>query len=166
MAYKEPSVILFLFLFSSTQMEGKDRPQPLVDILILSQYLTKNSCSVISQAGEYHLLPGPGDDCVWILWLLCAFLPKDMTQVVGTCHQGMVTRECAVCALSLSRVWLLVTPWTVAHQTLQSMGFSRLELWSGFPFLLQGLNPCLLHWQVDYLPLNHLGFPKATVFAE
>ena len=26
-------------------------------------------------------------------------------------------------------------------------------------FLTQGLNPCLLHWQVDSLPLSHLGSP-------
>ena len=34
---------------------------------------------------------------------------------------------------SLSRVWLLATPWTVAHQTSPSMGFSRQEYWSGVP---------------------------------
>ena len=34
---------------------------------------------------------------------------------------------------SLSRVWLLVTPWTVAHQVPPSMGFSRQEYWSGVP---------------------------------
>ena len=34
---------------------------------------------------------------------------------------------------SLSRVQLLVTPWTVAHQTSSSMGFSRQEYWSGVP---------------------------------
>ena len=33
----------------------------------------------------------------------------------------------------LSRVRLFVTPWTVAHCPL-SMGFSRQEYWSGFPF--------------------------------
>ena len=27
-----------------------------------------------------------------------------------------------------------MTPWTVAHQTLPSMGFSRQEYWSGLPF--------------------------------
>ena len=32
---------------------------------------------------------------------------------------------------SLSRVWLLATPWTAAHQTSPSMGFSRQEYWSG-----------------------------------
>ena len=34
---------------------------------------------------------------------------------------------------SLSRVQLLATPWTVAHQAPPSMGFSRREYWSGVP---------------------------------
>ena len=34
---------------------------------------------------------------------------------------------------SLSHVWLLATPWTIAHQTPPSMGFSRQEYWSGVP---------------------------------
>ena len=34
---------------------------------------------------------------------------------------------------SLSRVGLLVTPWTAAHQAPPSMGFSRQEDWSGVP---------------------------------
>ena len=34
---------------------------------------------------------------------------------------------------SLSRVWLLATPWTAAHQALPSMWFSRQEYWSGVP---------------------------------
>ena len=33
----------------------------------------------------------------------------------------------------LSRVWLLATPWTAAHQAHPSMGFSRQEYWSGVP---------------------------------
>ena len=28
----------------------------------------------------------------------------------------------------------------------------------------QGSNPCLLHWQVNYLPLNHQGSPSLIVF--
>ena len=35
---------------------------------------------------------------------------------------------------SLSRVRLSVIPWTVAHQSPPSMGFSRQEYWSGLPF--------------------------------
>ena len=41
----------------------------------------------------------------------------------------------------------------------------RILEWIATPFLLQGifpdqgLNPCLLHWQVDSLPLSHNGSP-------
>ena len=34
---------------------------------------------------------------------------------------------------SLSRVRLLVTPWTAAYKAPLSMGFSRQEYWSGVP---------------------------------
>ena len=34
---------------------------------------------------------------------------------------------------SLSRVWLLASPWTAAYQAPPSMGFSRQEYWSGLP---------------------------------
>jgi len=35
---------------------------------------------------------------------------------------------------SLSRVRLFATPWTVAHEALPSIEFSRQEFWSGLPF--------------------------------
>ena len=34
---------------------------------------------------------------------------------------------------SLSRVWLLATPWTAAYQAPPSMGFSGQQYWSGVP---------------------------------
>ena len=34
---------------------------------------------------------------------------------------------------SLSRVWLLATPWSAAYQAPPSMGFARQEYWSGVP---------------------------------
>ena len=45
---------------------------------------------------------------------------------------------------SLSRVRLLVTPWTAAHQAPASMGFSRQEYWSGVPL------PSPLQWLVFF----------------
>ena len=39
---------------------------------------------------------------------------------------------------SLSRVRLFTAPWTVAHQAPLSMGFSRQEYWSGWPFPFPG----------------------------
>ena len=41
----------------------------------------------------------------------------------------------------LSRVRLLETPWTAAYQAPPSMGFSRLEYWSGCH--------CLLHFSSE-----------------
>ena len=38
-----------------------------------------------------------------------------------------------MCAEGFSRVWLLVTLWTTAHQALLSTGLSRQEHWSGLP---------------------------------
>ena len=49
---------------------------------------------------------------------------------------------------SPSRVWLLVSPWTMPHQPPLSMEFSRQEYWSALLqgiCLTQGLNPRLLH---------------------
>ena len=75
-----------------------------------------------------------------------------------------------VAVYSLSCVFialrLFTTPWTVARQAPLSMGFPRQQHWSGCHFLLQGifltqrLNVhllCFLHWQVDSLPLSHVG---------
>ena len=50
---------------------------------------------------------------------------------------------------SVSHVWLLVTPWTAAHQAPPSMGFSRQEYWSGVPL------PSLVYlisrlWSLEY----------------
>ena len=42
---------------------------------------------------------------------------------------------------SLSCVRLFANPWTVAHQALPSMGFSRQVYWSGFPFPSPGELP-------------------------
>ena len=66
-------------------------------------------------------------------------------------------------AQSLSNVQLFVTPWTVAHQDPLSMTFPRQQQWSGLPFpstedlpdpRTETSSPA---WQVDSLPLNHLG---------
>ena len=59
---------------------------------------------------------------------------------------------------SLSRVWLFVTPWTIAHQAPPSMEFSRQEYWSGLPFPsagdlpYPGIEPGSPALQADALP--------------
>ena len=44
-------------------------------------------------------------------------------------------------SLSCSVVSDSVTPWTVAHQAPQSIGFPRQEYWSGLPFPPPGESP-------------------------
>ena len=60
----------------------------------------------------------------------------------------------------------LCDPWTVAHQALLPMGFSRHEYWSGLPCpppgdlpdpRIEPMSPAALALQVDSLPLSHRG---------
>ena len=52
-------------------------------------------------------------------------------QIPGSGGGGLVAKSCPT----------LVTPWTVACQVPLSMGFSRQEYWSGFPFPFPGALP-------------------------
>ena len=73
-------------------------------------------------------------------------------------------------SLSLSLVTKLCptleTPWTVACQAPLSMGFSRQECWSGFPFpspgdlLDPGIEPSLLHCRQILYQLSYEGSPN------
>ena len=76
----------------------------------------------------------------------------------------------AACVLSrFSRVWFLVTPWTVARQAPVSMGILQariLEL-ATMPSSGRSSQPmdwtlvsCLLHWQAGSLPLSPPGKPS------
>ena len=67
-------------------------------------------------------------------------------------------------ACVLSCVRLFATLWTVAHQTLVSVGFSRQEYWTGLPFPPSGdlpeseiktASPVSPTLQADSLVLNH-----------
>ena len=69
---------------------------------------------------------------------------------------------------SFSHVRLFVTPWTVAHQALPFMGFSRQEYWSGllFPSLGDlpnpGIEPRSPASQADTLPFEPPGKPESV----
>ena len=57
---------------------------------------------------------------------------RDISLIPGS---GRSPEVCVcVCVQSLRCVQLFATPWTIAHQALLSMGFSRQEYWSGLPF--------------------------------
>ena len=70
-----------------------------------------------------------------------------------------------MCVLSHSAISDSATPRTVARQAPLSRDFPGKSTREGCHFLLQGifltqeLNPRLLHWHADFLPLSHLGSP-------
>ena len=53
---------------------------------------------------------------------------------------GLVTKSCLI----------LATPWTVAYQAHLSMGFSRQEYWSGFPFPSPGYGSSAIYSCYSY----------------
>ena len=71
---------------------------------------------------------------------------------------------------SLSHVQLFATPWTVAHQTPWSKGFSRHEYWSGLPFPspgdfpTQGSNSGLLHCRQTLYHPSYQGSQGVSIF--
>ena len=109
------------------------------------------------------------------LWFLCVF-QIHLNFWKFTVHillkPGLENFEhyfASVWVKSLSRVWLFVTPWTVAHQAPPSMEFSRQEYWSGLLFPSPGglpdpgIKPRSSALQADDLA-SHQGSP-ASVWA-
>ena len=91
-----------------------------------------------------------------------------MRIVTGMCITHFVIRVCGCVYIHLYILFShkvmansFVTPWTVAHQALLSMQFSRQEYWSGLPFpsaenlpdpAIKPVSPTV---QADSLPLSH-----------
>ena len=100
--------------------------------------------------------------------VLCPLSSSAFTRALRGQHydDGLCVR---VCARVLGHVRFCVTPWTVSCQAPLSLGFSRQGYWSGLsppsPGDLpnSGIQPtspmCPVDWQVDSLPLSHLGSP-------
>ena len=74
-----------------------------------------------------------------------------------------------------SCIQLFATLWTVAHQALLFMGFSREEYWSGLPCPSPGDLPdpgiepassAAPPLKVDSLPLSRWGNPSVTIFSK
>ena len=83
-------------------------------------------------------------------------------------RQACVCVCVCVCARAqlLSHICLFVTPWTEAHQTSLSVGFSRQEYWSGYPFSSlgdlpnSGFKSGSPELQADTLPCEPSGKPS------
>ena len=70
---------------------------------------------------------------------------------------------CVCCHCSVAKSHLSVTLWTIAHQALLSVGFSRQEYWSRLPCPPPGDLPNPSALQVDSLSLSHQGHPLCTL---
>ena len=100
----------------------------------------------------------PGLNFFYLLFLFsCSIFFKIMELRFCVC-----VYVCMYVCLSLSHVWLFTAPWTLAHQALLSMDFSRQEYWSGLPFPSPGFLPrdqthisCI--GRLILLLLSHLG---------
>ena len=99
----------------------------------------------------------------WNEWLLISwsYLPTAYALQGKTCFPTITTACVCVCVWvwkSLSCIWLFATPWTVTWQAPLSMGFSRQEYWSGYPFpspedlLDLGIKPRTPVFQADFSP--------------
>ena len=74
-----------------------------------------------------------------------------------------------------SHVRLLATLWTIAHQALLSIGFSRQDYWSGFPRPPPGdlpypevepKSPMLTALRADSFPLSHWRSPFLDIYLD
>ena len=88
----------------------------------------------------------------WLPW--SGWISQRKSLLAAEMKQARVCVSCLVMSNS-------ATPWTVAHQTPLSLGFSRQEYWSGLHFLLQGIFPTqgsklgLLHCRQILYQLHH-----------
>ena len=73
-----------------------------------------------------------------------------------------LTPNLLICSIAYLCPTLFATPWTVVHQASWSWDFPSKNIGAVCHFLFQGITlskglyPCLLHCQVDSLPLSHL----------
>ena len=94
--------------------------------LTLMQVTTKrkNQTKPFRYMDVIWLLTTSSDKEIIIIWeRKLKFFPEEQANL------GLLQGRCAI----LSRVWLFVTPWTVACQARLSMEFSRQEYWSELP---------------------------------
>ena len=88
-----------------------------------------------------------------ICLLTSKYIFKTREATFGPCHlvASVVSDSSQPCGLQPAR---LLLSWNSSGK---NTGVGCHFLFQGL-FLTQGLNPCLLHWQADSLPLSHLGF--------
>ena len=117
-------------------------------------------CLPVTLYTEYSYCPGSSSCCYSRKISLYSLLHQSTTSHISCPLSWFV-----VIVEWLNCVWLFSDTMDFSPPAPLPMGFPRKEYWRGFHFLLQrifpiqGPNPCLLLWQVDSLPMSHLGSP-------
>ena len=106
--------------------------------------------------------------CLALLVLLAAAPPAALaegeeTQVIASAEDFLTfAAGCAEESYSLGRVFELTQDLDLTGSIFVAHCLSCSMACGTFPH--QGSNPCLQHWQVDSLPLNHQGSPNIFLF--
>ena len=92
-------------------------------------------CKTLFIVSKYSASSPGTDGCNWgVKGSSPVICYSDMVYRLNEYLWRFLTEESdSLCGTVLRRVWLFVTPWTVAHQTPLSLGFSSQECWSGLP---------------------------------
>ena len=145
------------------------------DIFQIPSHLRAQQPPVNFHSQQHHqlLFPGGQTSCCWNLLCLCvagSASAREFLTLLGAVFIQWLMHGWGVgsgAVKSLSRVRLLVTPWTVAYQAPPSMGFSRQECWNGLPFPSPGdlpgpgIEPGSPALRADALPSEPPGKPNS-----
>ena len=107
---------------------------------------------------------------IFCFFFFACFHPLPLSLQVLWCHRASLFKTTLGFQISfvLSRVWLFVNLWTIAHQAPPSMGFPRQKYWGGFPFPptrdishpgMEPMSPVSLALKADSLPTGPSGKP-------
>ena len=142
--------------------DGKDSKE--MDSAVLAQLQGRAlwlECKLIGfGGGEFESYIPSFKMCMFFVIVIS--LPGDCPKEIKGQACKLWYKEWLCCCL------VSATPWTVAHQAPLSMAFSRLENWSGFHFLLQGifltqeLNSDLLDCRQIIYQLSYEGSPEVS----
>ena len=129
-----------------------------------SRAQAQSSCTRLVAPWHVGFSPIRDQTCVPCIgrWSLYHWASREAPLSLSVCCSCLVTKSCLTLCDPMDSMW--------PRQDPLSMGFPRQEYWSGlsFPspgdlpwriFPTQGWNLHFLHWQVDSLPLSHLGSP-------
>ena len=150
--------------------EEPGRFQSMGSLRVRQDWATSLSLSCIGEGNGdpllYSCLENPRDGGAW--WTAVCGVAQIRTWLgwLSSSSSSTVVLSIGMHECVLSRVHLSVTPWTIKHQTLLSMGLSQQEYWSRLlcppPGVLphpviEPASPVSPVLQIDYLLLSHCG---------